>query len=44
MLVLQSTPQGRRYYELRRDALISTKNHQGGLNDPTDESDGKIFK
>ena len=44
MLVLQTTPQGRRYYELRRDALISTKNHQGGLNDPTDESDGKMFE
>ena len=44
MLVLQTTPQGRRYYELRRDALLSTKNHQGGLNDPTDESDGKMFE
>ena len=43
LLVLQTTPQGRRYYELQRDALISTKNHQGGLNDPTDESDGKMF-
>ena len=44
MLVLQTTPQGRRYYELRRDALLSTKNLQGGLNDPTDESDGKMFE
>ena len=44
MLVLQTTPQGRRYYELRRDALLSTKNYQGGLNDPTDESDGKMFE
>ena len=44
MLVLQTTPQGRRYYELRRDALMSTKNHQGGLNDSTDESDGKMFE
>ena len=44
MLVLQTTPQGRRYYELRRGALTSTKNHQGGLNDSTDESDGKMFE
>ena len=44
MLVLQTTPQGRLYYELRRDALISIKNHQGGLNDPTDKSDGKCLK
>ena len=44
MLVLQSTPKGRRYYEFRRDALMSTKNHQGGLNDSTDESDGKMFE
>ena len=44
MLVLQTTPQGRRYYELGRDALFSTKNHQGGLNDPTDKSDGKMFE
>lgn len=41
MLVLQTTPQGKRYYELRRDA---TKNHQGGLNDPTDKLNGKIFE
>ena len=44
MLVLQTTPQGRRFYELQRDALMSTQNHQGELNDSTDESDGKIFE
>ena len=44
MLVLQTTPQGRRYYEFRRDALMSIKNHQGALNDSTDKSDGKIFE
>ena len=44
MLVLRTTPQGRRFYELRRDALMSTINHQSGLNDSIDESDGKIFE
>ena len=44
MLVLQTTPQGRRYCELRRDALMSTKNHQRGLNHSRDESNGKIFE
>ena len=44
ILVLQTTPQERRYYEIRRNALISTKNHQGGLKDSTDESDGKMFE
>lgn len=42
MLVLRQTPEGRRYYELR--AVLSTKNHQGGLNDNADESDGKMFE
>ncbi|XP_028390782.1 uncharacterized protein LOC114515682 [Dendronephthya gigantea] len=42
MLVLRSTTQGRRYF--RREALISTKNHQGGLNDNIDEADGKMFE
>ena len=40
MLFLQTTPQGRRYYELRRDALISPKNHH----DLIDEPDGKMFE
>ena len=41
------TPQGRRYFELRREfpgAVLSTKNHQGGINDNTDEADGKMFE
>ena len=41
MLSLQSTPQGRQYYELRN--LLGSKNHQGGLHDSNDESDGKTF-
>ncbi|XP_028401214.1 uncharacterized protein LOC114524266 [Dendronephthya gigantea] len=44
MLVLHTTAQGRRYFEFRRDRLLGTKNHQGGLNDNTDESDGKMFE
>ena len=44
MLFLQTTPQGRWNYEFRMDVLMSTKNHQGGLNDSTVESDGKMFK
>ena len=42
MLVLRQTPEGRRYYELR--AVLSTKNHQGGLHDNADESNGKMFE
>lgn len=42
MLILRTTPQGRRYYEL--NSSLSSKNHQGGLNDNTDESDGKMFE
>ena len=42
MLVLQKTPQGRRYFELA--IKLATKNHQGGLNDPDDKSDGKMFE
>ena len=41
MLSLQSTPQGRQFYELRN--LLGSKNHQGGLHDSNDESDGKMF-
>ena len=41
MLSLQSTPQGRQYYELRN--LLGSKNHQGGLHDSNDASDGKMF-
>lgn len=42
MLVLRSTPQGRRYYEFR--SHFASKNHQGGLTDNPDESDGKMFE
>ena len=42
MLVLQSTLQGRRYYEFR--SPFASKNHQGGLTDNPDESDGKMFE
>ena len=41
---LRTTPQGRRYYEFRRDALMATKNYQFGLHISTDESDGKMFE
>ncbi|CAH3013834.1 unnamed protein product [Porites evermanni] len=41
MLLLQSIPRGRQYYELRN--LLGSKNHQGGLHDSNDESDGKMF-
>lgn len=47
MFILRQTPQGRRYFELQREfsgAVLSTKNHQGGLNDNTDEADGKMFE
>ena len=46
MFILRQTPQGRRYFELRREfpgAILSTKNHQRGVNDNTDEADGKMF-
>ena len=42
MLVLRSTPQGRRYYEFR--SHFASKNHQGGLTDNPDKSDGKMFE
>ena len=42
MLVLRSTPQGRRYYEFRSN--FASKNHQGGLTYNPDESDGKMFE
>ena len=42
MLVLRSTPQGRRYYEFCNP--FASKNHQGGLTDNPDESDGKMFE
>ena len=47
MLALRRTPFGKRYCELQRQipgAVLATKNHQGGLNDKQDESDGKMFE
>ena len=46
MLTLRQTPNGIEYLELNRQcpgSLPSTKNHQGGLADPEDESDANIF-
>ena len=46
MLVLKSTPDGKDFFELNREvagSVLATKNHQGGLYDPEDESDGKIY-
>ena len=46
MFILRQTPQGRQYFELRKEfpgAILSTKNHQRGVNDNTDEADGKMF-
>ena len=40
-------PTWKRYYELQRQlpgAVLGTKNHQSGLNDEEDESDGKMFE
>jgi len=42
MLVVWSTPQGRRYYDF--PSLFASKNHQGGLTVNPDESDGKMFE
>ena len=47
MIVLRTTPNGRQYYQINRgvaDALPSTKNHQGGIRDEEDESNGKMFE
>ncbi|XP_068720785.1 uncharacterized protein [Montipora capricornis] len=46
MLTLRQTPNGIEYFELNRQcpgSLSSTQNHQGGVADPEDESDAKIF-
>ena len=46
MLVLRSTPDGKDFFELNREvagSVLATKNHQGGLYDPEDKSDGKIY-
>ena len=47
MIVLRTTPNGRQYYEINRGvvgALPSTQNHQGGIRDEEDESNGKMFE
>lgn len=43
MLALRKTPAGEEYYEVsnKRGAVLATKNHQGGLGDQDDESNGK---
>ena len=46
MLVFRKTPQGKEKCELNKEvagSVPSTKNHQGGLHDHEDDSDGKIF-
>lgn len=46
MLALRKLPAGEDYYEVsnERVAVLATKNHQGGLDDQDDESNGKIFE
>ena len=46
MLALRKTPAGEEYYEVssERGAVLATKNHQGGLDDQDDESNGKVFE
>ena len=46
MLALRKTPAGEEYYEVGNEqgAVLATKNHQGGLDDPDDESNGKFFE
>ena len=46
MLRLAVTPSGEEYFELNKDepgAVLSTKNHTGGLDGTEDHADGKIF-
>ena len=46
MLIWRKTPQDQEYYQPNREmpgALPADKNHPGGLTDPEDELDGKIF-
>ena len=46
MLVARETPSGEKYLKMSRErgAVLETKNHQGGLDDKEDESNGKIFE
>ena len=46
MLPLAVTPSGEEYFELNKEeagAVLSTKNHTGGLDGTEDHADGKIF-
>ena len=46
MLRLAVTPSGEEYFELNKDepgAVLSTKNHTGGLNSTEDHTDDKTF-
>ena len=41
-----NVPSGKEYFELNKDepgAVLSTKNHKGGLDGTEDHADGKIF-
>ena len=47
MLIKRQTPSGEKYWVLNRQrpgAVLATKNHQEGLTNPQNESDGKIFE
>ena len=47
MLVSRQIPTGEKYLEMNREragAVLVIKNHQGGLDDNEDESNGKIFE
>lgn len=46
MLVLRQSANGESFLEISRErgAVLATKNHQGGLDDKDDESNGKIFE
>ena len=46
MLALRKTPAGEQYYEVsnERGAVLATRNHQGGIDDPDDESNGNFFE
>ena len=46
ILGLRKTPAGEEYYEVsnKRGAVLATKNHQGGLDDQDNKSNGDIFE
>ena len=46
MLISRKAPNGEKYLEINKEhgAVLATKNHQGGLDDKEDESNGKIFE